>query len=599
MLDIARLPGIYETFKTRYRDRDERMEDIDAVVRGEWDTVDPDEDPVKARSPNLIQVALEDTSEVAGSLPTVRVIPRRPTASGKKKAASMEKLSAGYFDFSQMDLMVPQTVLDLAAFGVGVWVIWPDFEERLPIIEKRDPRTCYPEPGWRPDRSVNRTVFARQIHFSQLPVEHQVALLDFVTDDSGNLTEERLKVTLLEYFDVDEYVLAALVESDGGNAEIQMIPVELERVQNRTGACQVVIGARFSLDGEFRGQFDQIIGTMLAHVRLTSMVLDYADQAVYSDIFVKDLIGEMPYGGGSYIELGPNGMIGRVPPAVTSLNVSDDLDRLVEGIHVGGRWPKSRPGQIDQSIASAKFVEATVGMMNTTIKTYHLILKRMMEHALRLCFLTDQKWFPGEKTISGILRNQEFVEEYDASTDIDVKNRIRVEYGLGLGRDPSTSAVLMVNYAENKYISRDFVQENIEGLTDVERERTRIDLQDLRAMGFTKILQGVEQGTVPNPDRALLEIARRREKGDDLWELYEEFVVKPQEELQEQTFSGFPGEQSPLGASPPELGGVVSGLPAPDGTGLTPPRPPDPTEVLARLNVPAGGGGTFGTQVKR
>jgi len=129
------------------------------------------------------------------------------------------------------------------------------------------------------------------------------------------------------------------------------------------------------LDGEFRGQFDQVVGLLEAHIRLMSMVLDYADQAVYSDIYVKDLIGEMPYGGGAYIELGPQGAIGRVPPAVSSLNVQADMAQLMDGIHLGGRWPKSRPGEIDQAIASAKFLESSVGMMNTAIRTYHQILQ--------------------------------------------------------------------------------------------------------------------------------------------------------------------------------------------------------------------------------
>ena len=171
------------------------------------------------------------------------------------------------------------------------------------------------------------------------------------------------------------------------------------------------------------------------------------------DIFVKDLIGEMPYGGGAYIELGPQGAIGRVPPAVSSLNVQADMAQLMDGIHLGGRWPKSRPGEIDQAIASAKFLESSVGMMNTAIRTYHQILQSKLEKALRIACMVDKEYFPGEKTAGGILRNQEFLEEYNPAKDIDMDNRLRVEYGLGMGRDPAQSAVLHIQYSQNEFVS--------------------------------------------------------------------------------------------------------------------------------------------------
>ena len=734
-IDEESLPGIYESFRSRYESRDDRMAIIDAVVAGDWSLVDPDNEKLISRSPNLLEVALLDTAESAGALPTIRVMPRKNSKTIKEQAARQERVAAGYFDFAGMELLVPQSVLDMAAFGLAVWVVWPDFDERLPFIEKRDPRFCYPEPGFRPGDEVKRCLFSREVHFSQLPTEYQAKVVDFVKDGE-RWVQDRMTFALVEYFDENEVVVAAMFSNTGSSSTSgsptganTYVPVILDRIENKLGVCQVVIGSRFSLDGEFRGQFDQIVGPLEAHVRLMAMVMDYADQAVYSDIWVKDLIGELSWGGGAYIELGPQGAIGRVPPAAPSFQVGQDLDRLVDAIHIGGRWPKSRPGQVDQclapetkvltddlrwvqvgdlkegqkiagfdeelqgskrprqwrtaevthvgradlpsyrvkmadgteivashghkwlvrnnarhsywlttdelfkrfnskrgievvkvlepwkedrsyeagylagmldgegwlshspakggalclgiaqrenaalaavevyslaidadfrryrpvgqngdvqqmhlrggraeivrvlgsvrplrlldkwndqggfdnlgrlfqsdvavvemefvgnrevvtlgtsthtlvaegyahhnSIASAKFVEAMAGMMNTAIKTYHQLLSRMMEHALRLAFATDLEYFPGKKTASGILRNQEFVEEYDPRKDIDLRNKVRVEYGLGLGRDPAQSAVLMLNYAKEGYISKEFVKENIEGLTDVERD---------------------------------------------------------------------------------------------------------------------------------
>ena len=463
----------------------------------------------------------------------------------------------------------------------------------MPLIERRDPRTCYPEPGFRPGDTVKKVMFGREVYYTQLPEVYQEKLVEFVGTNGLGVIDDNTKVVLVEYYDDHEYVLCGMYQGNHdtfhrfSSGDYALYPIELERIENPLGVCPIVIGSRITLDGEFRGQFDQVVGLMEAHIRLMSMVLDYADQAVYSDIFVKDLIGEMPYGGGAYIELGPQGAIGRVPPAVSSLNVQADMDQLIEGIHLGGRYPKSRPGEIDQSIASAKFLESSVGMMNTAIRTYHQILQSKLEKALRIACMTDQKYFPTQKVAGGVLRNQEFLEEYHSGKDIDMSNRLRVEYGLGMGRDPAQSAVLHIQYSQNEFVSKEFVQENLDGLTDVAREQSRIDAEKFRAMALAKLLQGLEQGTIP--DSALVEIAKARMQGDDLFELFDKYVVKPQEEQQAQMLPAMAGmglqAGAPMGALPQGPQGPVQA--APQGA-----------DLLARIGSPAGPGGMIGAEVR-
>jgi len=596
-LPVEHLPYLYDAWRARQLERDERHDLIDRVVRGEFDIFDPDEERLNSYSPNLIQVALEDTAEAASLVPSVRTQPTKKGVEPKKIAQKMEKIAAGYMDYNEIDLLIPRSVLDAAAYGFHVWTILPDHEQRIPLIERRDPRTCYPEDGYRPGDTVRRALFARELYFSQLPevwqakIQRTLAEGVVVDGEVAQIDEIRANdaVVLVEYMTDEEILIAALYQHSGRNglgdtSRVYQLPVELRRVENKTGICPVVIGSRITLDGEFRGQFDQVIGILEAHIRLFALMMDYADQAVYSDIFVKDLIGELPYGGGAFIELGPNGQIGRVPPAVSSLDVQRDLELLVEGIHLGGRWPKSRPGEIDQSIASAKFLESSVGMLNTAIRTYHQILQRSLGKALRIAFLTDRVYFPGEKTITGILRNQEFLESYDPAKDIDPSVRVRVDYGLGFGRDPAQSAVLHIQYAESGLISHETVQENIDGIRDVGMERARIDREQFRSMAMAKLLEGLQMGTIPQS--ALIEMDRARERGEDLMEIYEKYVVKPQEELASQ-------------ALPTGLGGALGGLPLPAGPPQPPPAippPPGGADILARLSTPVEGG-MAGTQV--
>ena len=603
-----RIARDFMNWKARYSDRDLRHHIMSEVLAGHFEVLDPDEEEVTNRSANLIQVALEDTAESAALIPTVRGVPTKGGETPKKKARLMERVGTAMLQANKIDLYIPKAVMDLGAFGLVATTIMPDFKERRVRIEKRDPRYCYPDPGYRVGDELRRCAFARDIYWSQLPLKYQMKLQYLVSQVDERVDfQENTEIQLIEYFDENEIVTVAAIQGakityDASTAaSTNYIPIELERWEHMLGVCPVVVEGRITFDGEFRGQFDQVTDILAEHVRLQGLMIDYADQAVYSDIWVRDLVGKMPYGGGAYIELGPNGAIGRVPPAVSSLDVSRDLQALQDAIHLGGRWPKARPGEIDQSQASAKFLETSAGLMNTALRTYHQILSRNFEKILQVAFAMEKHFFAGEKRpANGVLANQEFLIEYDPA-DFDDSVALTVEYGLGLGRDPSNSAVLHIQYAKEGYISKEFVQENIDGLRDIGREQARLDLQDLVAMMKSKLLQGVEAGTIP--DRALVEIAKDRGDGKTITELFEEYVVKPAEEQQEQGIpSGLGGLLSPgaLPGGPPGPGGPGAGPGpgGPPGAGPMPPPAPGGADLLARMNQPAGPGGTLGTQVK-
>jgi|CXWL01.1.fsa_nt_gi hypothetical protein len=609
MITAEEIPSLFTAFRARWTLRDERTLLMNAVVAGDWSVTGPADDALENRSPNMIQVALEDTAEAASLVPTVRVVPSGGSESKKKMANAMERIAISYLDMSQIEMLEIKSLLDLAAFGYFVWVVNFDRESGAPVIEWRDPRTCYPETGFSTMDSVRTAMFARDMYVRQLPPEHRDKVREAIYLKYGkSLNDVQFhdsKVSILEVYEEDCITMAAVYTSNSQalKPSDQYCPVILEQTPTAGRICPVVIGQRPTLDSEPRGQFDQVVGVLQAHVRLMAMVLDYSDQAVYSDIWVKDLVGQMPYGGGAVIQLGPTGAIGRVQPAVSSLQVSQELDQLITNIHVGGRWPKTRPGEIDQAIASAKFVEATAGMMNTVIRTMHLVMKRALEQALRIAFKTDVE-LGAERTVSGVLRNQQFLETRK-KTDIDLEAKIRVDYGIGLGRDPAQTMVLGIQGMQTGLFSKEYVQENFEGLTDVARERERIDIEQFRDMAMAQLLQGLQEKTIPQT--ALIAIARARSTGADIFELFEKFIVKPAEEQAAQMIQ--PG----MGGAP-LMPGMTDPNAMPPGGGMPPPAapggadllagmlggggPPQETSTIARNSIPVGGpgGGFLGTQ---
>ena len=98
------------------------------------------------------------------------------------------------------------------------------------------------------------------------------------------------------------------------------------------------------------------------------------------------------------------------------------------------------------------------------------------------------------------------------------------------------------------------------------------------------------------PDSALVEIARARLQGDELFDLFEKWVVEPQEEQQAQMLPAMagPGLQPGMPMGP----GGPGGPPGQAMLGPGPPQAPEGANLLARMGVPAGPGGMIGAEVR-
>ncbi len=603
------LSAMWSRFFSRWTERNTRMSRIVRVVTGDWGIKAEDDMPLDNGTPNLIQVAMEDTAESASLAPTVRGTPTKQTAGAKDAALTMEKLGQSYLESSEIHLLNINTLLNLCAYGMFAWVLVND-PRRGPRIEWRDARTCYPEPDFSSLGTTSKCFFARDLFVTQMPPEWEAKMRDHYDvryGSRGSVSMTKIidqTVTLVEYYDNSCTIVAAVY--DAGRQPYALtalrseqspthVSVILEVQENKIGVCPVVIGQRPTIDGEPRGQFDQVIDVLRAHARLQGLVLDYSDQMVYADTWFKDVIGDLPTGGGGLIELGPNGAIGRVPPATSSLSVYNEMAQLLDAVHLGGRWPKSRMGDIDQAIASAKFIESTVGVMNQVIRTCHLILKPAMERALTIMAQMDKTYGPETRSVNGIHKNQQYVVDRKRS-EIDMSVVYRVEYGLGLGRDPAQSMVLGIQAAQSEIVSWEFVQENIEGITDVALERSRIDTQKFRELLLAQLAMDAQQGALP--PASLIMMMEDREKGKSLTEVYKKHVLKPKEEQQEQMLtSGLTGG-SMMPGMPPAPGGMAPpGAPSPEDLfgGLL--GGGEPPESIGRLSTPAGGPGSFaGTQ---
>ena len=584
--DHADLTDIFIDLRARYAERDSRHDAIEQMLRREWDLKDSAGDNLMIASANMIRTISEDTSEAAATMPTIRVRPHKQTQPVIAEAAKMEQIALSYATANQLRTRMPRFVMDHLNYGFTPFIILPDPDTMRPAVYKRSPKTCFPEMPVYPTMIPRRVLFSEQVGFASLGVEEQEMLIE-----AGFLYQAGTHAPMIvkmEYVTCDQYVTGYLYSTNrtqGSSSNTftraTWTPVITMMVELKGDHTPAVIIARDTFDDEHRGLFDDVIDPQLSHAKLLAMAIDYADQSVYSDMWAKDVMGDTAFGGGSFIELGPNGAIGRVPPASASLDLWRDIDKLEENIHFGARSPKSRAGQIKQSQASGKFVETTVGTMNTELKAIHEKFAEGYEAILHLLFECDTLYFGSRKQEArGTKAGEDFYVDYVPGKDIDLKNDIDAEYGLGLGRDSQESAMLMMKYNELGLVSDEFVVENTEGMHSMHHEKQRVDLQKLEQMMFASLLEGIEKGEIEKD--VLAEIYRERESGKPLVKILED-MFKPEEVVEPPLPPGAaPGLGLPPGGAPPGMG--------PEGPAALPPPPPEAAALMAAMGAAGPGG---------
>jgi hypothetical protein len=609
--DEHKFTSMWGRFVERHMERDERMDTIARVVRGDWSVVNVNDEILTPKSPNIIHVGLEDTAAAAAMIPTVRVAASKPgDSASEKRAAKMEMLGASYLDRAGGKLHFQSSSIGAGAYGFACWNVVNDGPngKNGSRLEWRDPMSCYPEPDVGTLGVASRVFFAREMFLSQLPEHYRFLFYAHCDEHEWDLEHfDNHAVTLVEYSDCERvttgisYDASRIPGIDGTRSLIgaaRWISVIVDDFPNKAKMCRGIYGQLPSLDGEPRGQYDQVIPVLHAHIRLVATALQHANQAVYNELVVVDPIGDIPTGPDAVIELGPNGKAFRLPPASVGFSFFEETQRLLDSVHVGSRWPKNRPGDVQQSQASSKFVESTLGVQNAVIASHHTLFERMAAQAIRVAFALDAAEGP-ERTVACVLPNQQFQIDFKRK-DIDLAGKVTVEYGLGFGRDVAQSAVLALQLLGGGVISLEDAQENMPGITNVARTRARILNETFGKQLLADILMQLEAKSISGGQ--IVKMMRDIDKGASLVDVYEEFIIKPQEEAQKNMLtSGLDGSQLMPGPQP--MGEL--------GAGPQPPQAPAPQDIMAqlglggeaapeqvsRLSVPLGQGSFAGSQM--
>jgi len=579
----------------RYRNtsRDMRNGDVQMVRQGKISQVYPNFFPDGIDQnvvANFIDVVARDFAEVFAPLPAVNCSAVNQTSDRARKFADTRtRIASNYLAHSQMDVQMFNGADMYITYGFLPFIIELDEEAKLPRIRLENPVGAYPEF----DRYGRCIAFVKRYSLTlselvaQYPdYERQILGPDGYKQDLNGMIE------MIRYYDKDQSLLYLPSRTN----------FVLSQVPNPMGKMMVIVAKRPSVDGELRGQFDDVLGIQLLRNRFALLAMEAAEKSVQSPIVLPNDVQELQLGGDAVIRTANPQGVRRVELSLPQ-GAFNESQLLNEELRVGARYPESRTGNVNASVVTGEGVNALLGAFDTQVKSAQTIFAAALRDVLSLCFEVDEKLFDEPKTIRGVDSGSPYSVTYTPSKDIKGDYSADVRYGMLAGLNPAQGLIFMLQALGGKLISKDLAMRELPFGVNVTLEQERIETEDLRTAlmaGINQMTQAIPQMITQGQDptdlvKKLASVIKARQKGVQIEDAIEEIFAPEnppagaEQQVEQPSVPSAPG--APVGGTPPEE--------APPAAGAGQQPPPDLQTLLAGLNAqgqPTGGVSTKQTR---
>ena len=456
--------------QTRYAARDQRMRDVLSVRQGDISKVYPSmfsEDYPKPLVANFVDVAARDLAEVMAPLPSFNCSATNMVSDTQRRAADMRTRIANYYvTSSDLQIQMYQGADWFNTYGMLPAMIEMDYETNNPRIRLLNPFGVYPEM----DR-FGRTVSLVQVVTTdaetlaaQYP-EYATQIMPHNRWQQGSPS-----VSLVRYHDKDQDLIF-LPERQN---------LILANIPNPVGKCLANVAMRSSLDGEARGQFDDILSVQLARARFAVLQIQAAEKSIQAPIAIPQDVQELALGPDAIMRSANPQGIRRVPLELPA-GVFTESGVLERELRMGARYPETRSGNIDASVVTGRGVQALQAGFDTQVKAAQAQFARLFTEMVSLCFEVDEKIFGSvTKQIKGTDDGTPYTLKYIPSRDIKGEYGVDVRYGIMSGMDPNRAIIALLQMRSDKLVSRDYVRREIPMELNVTQEEQRVDIEEMR-----------------------------------------------------------------------------------------------------------------------
>jgi len=583
-LSIEQVSARVQSLRFRSTERDARNLDVLAVRRGKIAEVYPNffPDGVDANVvANFIDIVARDLSEVMAPLPAVNCSAANQVSDRARTFADKRtRIASNYFQNSDLSVQMYQGADWYLTYGFVPFIIELDDDAKLPRIRLENPIGSYPEF----DRYGRCVAFAKRYSLtlgeliSQFP-EFQRELLGPEGYDQ-NLNSQ---IEMIRYYDKDQSIIYIPTRQD----------LILSQAKNPLGKLMVVVARKPSIDGEMRGQFDDVLGIQLLRNRFALLAMEAAEKSVQAPIVLPQDVQELQLGGDAVIRTANPAGVRRVELTLPQ-GAFTEQNILNQELRVGSRYPESRTGNIDASIVTGQGVQALMGAFDTQVKSAQAIFAAALRDVIGLCFEVDEVIYPEEKTIRGVDSGSPYEITYKPSKDIKNDYSADVRYGMLAGLNPAQGLIFMLQALGGGLISKDMAMRELPFTVNVTQELEKIEIENMRTSllgSLTALSQAIPQMVAGGQDASgivnkIAAVIKARQKGQALEDAIEA-TFAPQQPVPSAGVSNPMVEQTSPAPSGAPAGGA---LPPEQGAPMQAPQtPPDIQSILTSLT--SGGKG--------
>jgi hypothetical protein len=593
MMQLREIRGLFDRIKSRYGERDVRMQNVLAVRQGRMRDVYPDlfpEGPFdRGIVANMVDVAARDLSEVLAPLPSFNCSSSSMVSDRAREFAEKRtRIANGYAEFSNLQTQMYTACDRYFTYGFVPAMVEIDADQMMPRIQFLDSIGAYPvRDRWGGISAAFFTFFKSRDELTAM-YPHLIGVLDRNPAGGSELLE------VVRYHDrfVDMLFLAG-----GRDTTV------LESVKNPVGHCLVEWVQRPGVDDESHGQFDDVLAVQVAKARFALLSLEAAQKSVQAPIVLPPDAQELSLGPDAIIRSANGEKIRRVPIDIPPAAFAQQ-NLMDSELRQGSRYPNARLGEVEGSIVTGRGVQSLMSGFDTQVRTGQAMFAASLTKLMRLAFMLDESLFGEEtKTLRGNSDGTPYEIRYRPDRDIKGDYTVDVQYGLMAGLDPNRALVFGLQARGDRLISRDFLRRQMPFALNANEEEQRVDIEEMRdalkqaVAGYAQAIPVLAQNGQDPGDilSRLSQIIIGRQKGRAIEDVISE-AFAPEEEPEpgveeagmspeEQMMQGAPGETPPgegEGAAGLSSSGLMRGV-APGQAGMAAGGRPDLQMLLAGL----------------
>lgn len=550
----------------RYRsvDRDARAQDVLSVRKGQIASVYPEFFPEGVDAnvvANFIDVVARDLSEVMAPLPAINCSAANAVNDRARKFADKRtRIASNYFNHSDLAVQMYSGADWYITYGFVPFMVELDEEAKLPRIRIENPIGSYPEF----DRYGRCVAFAKRYVMTLGELVSQFPEFDSqILGREGYKQDLTAKTEMIRYYDKDQSIIYLPEKND----------LVLSRAANPLGKMTVVVARRPSIDGEMRGQFDDVLGIQLLRNRFALLAMEAAEKSVQAPIVLPQDVQELQLGGDAVIRTANPAGVRRVELSIPQ-GAFAESQLLNQELRSGTRYPEGRSGNIDASIVTGQGVQALMGAFDTQVKSAQAIFASALRDVVSICFEMDEVAYAVEKTIRGVDSGSPYEITYHPSKDIKGDYSADVRYGMLAGLNPAQGLIFMLQALGGGLISKDMAMRELPFTVNVSQEVEKIEVENMRSSllsGITSMAQAIPAMATSGADpskviKQIADVISARQKGQPLEDAVAA-TFAPEQQVPPAGAATPPVEQpSPAPAAAP-VGGqspMVAPRPAPD-----------------------------------